>query len=64
MKHTKEEILDALKVIKDTCNEVGEKLEGCDNCPFYANKECVIMCRGPDKWELNFEGAIWRAFKC
>ena len=31
MKHTREEILNALHVIKDTCSD--ETID-CDNCPF------------------------------
>ena len=63
MKHTREEILNALGVIMDVCKETGEKLEGCYSCPFYVNEECMIMCRKPESWSLNDKGAIWRAFK-
>ena len=63
MKHTQEEILNALQVIKDTCNELGTKKEGCYNCPLYLNAECVLSCRCPTEWELNTGGPVWRAFK-
>ena len=63
MKHTQEEILDALQVIKDTCVEVGEYKDGCYKCPFAENGLCKILDKEPYKWKLNFEGAVWRAFK-
>ena len=63
MKHTREEILDALQVIKDTCVDVGEDKNGCHKCPFARNGLCILLDEEPYKWELNFEGAVWRAFK-
>ena len=63
MKHTQEEILDALQVIKDTCDEIEEQKEGCYKCPFSRNGLCIILDKEPSRWELNFEGAVWRAFK-
>lgn len=63
MKHTQEEIIDALQVIKDTCVEVGEKLEGCDSCPFYVDRTCVIVNKTPDEWKFNTGGPVWRAFE-
>lgn len=63
MKHTQEEILNALQVIKDTCAEVGEHKDGCYSCPFYVNRECIIANTEPEDWELNSKVPIWRAFK-
>ena len=63
MKHTQEEILEALQIIKDECIETQEKLEGCGSCPFYVNHECFIACKDADKWELNTGGPVWKAFK-
>ena len=61
MKHTKEEILNALKVIRDECEH---HVEGCGPCPFYVNHTCMIQIGIPSSWRLN--NAIpefWRAFK-
>lgn len=61
MKHTKEEILNALHVIKDICQD--ESME-CDNCPF-GNEEslCLIKSSIPTNWIINEEDNVWRAFK-
>lgn len=47
MKHTQEEILNALQVIKDTCVEVGEYKDGCYKCPFAENGFCKLMDKEP-----------------
>ena len=61
MKHTKEEIIGALKVIRDDCEY---HVECCGDCPFYVNNTCMIQIGIPSSWRLN--NAIpefWRAFK-
>lgn len=49
MKHTREEIITALHIIKDTCNENGF---ACDSCPFYNEEEKLCWINGdrPDHW--------------
>lgn len=64
MKHTRQEILNVLQVIKDTCVEVGEDKDGCYKCPFAENGFCKLMDKEPFKWQLNYGNSFWRAFKC
>lgn len=62
MKHTQEEIINALKVIKDECGQYEE----CENCPFY-NEKIYCAIRDPDEnpsqWDIAEETEVWRAFK-
>ena len=67
MKHTREEILDALKVIKETCDD----FDCCNACPFYKfteslnwNASCAIRDQNetPADWELRENHDVWRAF--
>lgn len=61
MKHTKEEILKALYVIKDTCmdNEID-----CDSCPFGNDEDLCRLNRGiPANWRVKEEDNVWRAFE-
>lgn len=61
MKHTKEEILKALHIIKDICQD---ESTDCDNCPFGNDEDlCRIKDRIPANWEINKEDSVWRAFK-
>jgi len=63
MKHTKEEILNALQIIKDECDGVD-----CEECPFGCGihgKECGLRAELPDEWcikKINKE-PVWRAFE-
>lgn len=50
MKRTKEEILNALHIIKETCEECVD----CDICPFEKNKDCLIEIP-PYNWKINDE---------
>ena len=51
MKHTQEEILKALRVIKDECNE-NNKCQ--DSCPFSTGAmRCLIIAMTPNKWKIN-----------
>ena len=61
MKHTREEILNALHVIKDTC---GDEMIDCDNCPFGDDEDlCRLKRTIPTNWRINEEDNVWRAFK-
>lgn len=58
MKHTREEIITALHIIKDTCSEFG-----CDLCPFRSiDTSCIIQKELPKDWNIN-DNDTWRAFK-
>lgn len=66
MKHTKEEIINALKVIKEECRSHEE----CKKCPFCDDSiETPTICMldrryAPGEWELNdIKPETWRAFK-
>ena len=56
MKHTREEILKALRVIKETC----EEYEDCEVCPLFTNDTCNVTRRRPEKWEINDNVEVWR----
>ena len=64
MKHSKEEIIGALKLIKDECQE-----QICPKCTFYNPSAtnpttCMIRANAPMAWNLNdTEPETWRAFK-
>jgi hypothetical protein len=60
MKHTKEEILNALQIIKDECAGAD-----CQTCPFrIVNNECAIGSDPPAYWQIKKEkGSEWRAFE-
>ena len=58
MKHTREEILKALHVIKDTCSEFD-----CVLCPFRGiDTSCTIQDVSFEDWDIN-DNDTWRAFK-
>lgn len=61
MKHTKEEIINALKVIRDVCRECIT----CDVCPFgKKNDICLLDEHIPDNWDITEEyPEVWRALK-
>ena len=58
MKYTQEEIINALKIIKETCASQDE----CNHCPF-ANKfhDCRVSEYQPSEWQLNDESTEWKA---
>lgn len=64
MKHTKEEILNALQIIQDECTDVG-----CEECPFgFHNKNtygCMLKTDElPEEWRIKREKeSVWRAFE-
>lgn len=62
MKHTKEEIINALKVIKDECKGHCH----CDACPFYTGVVgCKVKKTSPIDWEIAElpPPETWRALK-
>lgn len=63
MKHTQEEILNALETIRDECEEYD--MTECNKCPFFdeRSKSCMFGDFEPHGWDLADEiPAIWRAF--
>lgn len=53
----REEIINALEVIKDTCG-----VNECNNnCPFYKRSVCQIRSVVPCDWEIS-GGDFWKAF--
>ena len=62
MKHTNEEIINALKVIKDECLSLEKK--SCYGCCFYNDKKrCLINNNSPSYWNINEKEEVWRALK-
>lgn len=60
MKHTQEEIINALKVIKDEC----ESHNCCEECCFNnIHLRCMFSETFPFKWKINEKNDVWRAFK-
>lgn len=53
------EIIEALKTIKETCVETRD----CKDCPFCITNRCYLQENAPDGWEINTEEIVWRAFK-
>lgn len=63
MKHTKEEILNALHVIKDTCSNVSDDVQDCCLCPFNdGDGHCIIAEQAPSCWDIKGDEP-WRAFE-
>lgn len=66
MKHTKEEIINALKVIKEECRASEE----CKECPFCDDSiDYTTICMfdrpiAPAEWGISdIKPETWRAFK-
>ena len=65
---TKEDIVEALKVIKSVC-EVYEETGACDMCPFGSDEEgedneCMITQNGaPSAWTVSTACDTWRALR-
>ena len=57
-KYTKEEIIKALKVIRDVCDDNGD----CVNCPLgNSNGDCMLEAT-PLEWKILDENpTVWRA---
>ena len=62
MKHSQEEILNALQVIKDTCEEMPE-FDPCEHCPLSKNGNCILQEREPSIWAINPRTSVWKAFE-
>ena len=66
-RRTNEEIVNALKVIRDVCEYVTSNGdESCDNCPLtidssLGNGSCGIVGVFPSEWKIN-EVIDWKAF--
>ena len=60
MKHSQEEIVNALKVIKETCEDAKE----CADFPIYREDlgYCNFKYNDPQDWKINFPYKVWRAF--
>lgn len=64
MKHTKEEIINALRIIKDECATTN-----CEDCPFgdlnyISATHCKLKRVNPVDWEINdIPPQTWRALK-
>jgi len=55
-----EELLKALKLIRDTCNQC----KFCHECPLYGKEAgCLTQADGPGNWELVEEVPRVRLFK-
>ena len=56
---TKEDIVEALKVIKSVCED-----NDCSTCPFgNKNSFCLIKGMTPNAWKINSETDVWRALR-
>lgn len=60
MKYTKNEILKALTIIKEICDEAND----CDICPY---GDCMGICQilnndSPNTWIIKESEGVWRAF--
>ena len=63
MKHTKEEILNALQIIKETCQESTDTYGDCLLCPFNdGDGHCIVNEQAPSAWDI-IEKETWRAFE-
>ena len=61
MKHTKEEIINALKVIRDECDGTD-----CSYCPFgHGENGCKLIYTDPANWKIAElpPPETWRALK-
>lgn len=59
MTYTREDIIDALTVIKVTCEDFDHDEEGC---PFWIGERCCITST-PSDWVLNETNRNWKAFR-
>lgn len=61
MKHSQDEIVNALKVIMETCDES----KCCVNCPLrhkLSPDKCYVSSYRPERWNLEPTEVVWRAF--
>ena len=62
MKHTQEEIINALQVIQDTCKEMHAPYP-CEHCPLSKNGDCVLQDNPPEDWDIRTSPQVWKAFE-
>ena len=62
MGHTKEEIINALKVIQNTC-KLMQGSNSCERCPLSKEGTCIIMRQVPEKWQIKSNTPVWKAFE-
>ena len=56
---TKEEIIKALNIIQEVCNET----DICYKCPLSDNRDgCVLQNMSPIDWDIKTSEDVWRAF--
>ena len=59
MKYSQEEILKALHIIKEVCEQCNADNE--DLCPFCRDDECVINADIPSEWKINDDSiTVWK----
>ena len=60
MKHSQEEILKALHIIKDECRVCGASCD--EKCPFMgADGDCLITYESPCEWDINDDSVtVWK----
>lgn len=65
MNYSKEDILQALRVIKQTCkNQYRGGIVDCLSCPLSdGNMNCIVQEQEPLDWDIKNEVGIWRDFK-
>lgn len=58
MKYSQKQIIEALTVIIETCEENRD----CNTCPFFNQGKCLVSSGGesPEEWVLN-ETKPWKA---
>ena len=62
MRHSQEEIINALKVIQDTCNDM-PTVRACEHCPLSKNGDCVLQNSAPEDWDIKTTPpVVWKAF--
>ena len=61
MAHTQEEIINALKVIQDTCK--AQTTHPCRSCPLSKNGDCILQEQAPEDWKINPSPPVWKAFE-
>lgn len=62
MKHSKREIMKALRIIKSECSGTS-----CEYCPFGGSVngfiQCLLQMAVPFRWELNDKCEAWKALR-
>lgn len=62
MKINRDEILDALRTLKEVCTAQGTDETCCHHCPLSDGSSCMIE-GAPECWELNDPEKDWKAFE-